>query len=416
MKNINEELQRILYLTNHKRGVVLSEQEVKGVENRPKSDVNVTTDAPDWNGGSSGELNVSNFAKDSTGVLVNATNVGYKNELYNLAINRSIGKDLPYTIGKVTQPTTFKPDTGGSFEFIGKSFPYPDNMVTPQITKNKESESLIYYIAENIIGFINNKSKFNIKIQGFADSARPTRSAPAGYTRQQLFKDHQSIGCNRLYCGEKDDSLRNIWLADNRAKKMGKFLVGIVKQKTKIDITDSIEYLEPVSSYSPGVKQDQRIGKRSVKVDIKSSDFIEIPKPPTPGEVQTITFAPEPVIGTIDFDGTIINVIKTVYLGDYVKIFAEKNDKVTSLIGNKIPNLSEPGKLNGKTTVNGNINNNEIIVDGISWGTISEIKDNEGMYANIKYSTQPNKICFVGDYDNKIELGTYSIILQLKSI
>jgi len=103
-------------------------------------------------------------------------------------------------------------------------------------------------------------------------------------------------------------------------------------------------------------------------------------------------------------------------LGDYVKIFAEKNDKVTSLIGNKIPNLSEPGKLNGKTTVNGNINNNEIIVDGISWGTISEIKDNEGMYANIKYSTQPNKICFVGDYDNKIELGTYSIILQLKSI
>ena len=84
MQNINEELNRMLYLTQHKRGIVISEQSLTGDKNRPTSNVNTTTNAPDWNGSSTGTIDVSRFSKDSSGIPVNATNVSYNQEVYNL--------------------------------------------------------------------------------------------------------------------------------------------------------------------------------------------------------------------------------------------------------------------------------------------------------------------------------------------
>ena len=53
MKNINEELTRMLYLTQHKRGVVISEQYL--------AEIKSGSSTSDWKGKTEGVLNFSNF-------------------------------------------------------------------------------------------------------------------------------------------------------------------------------------------------------------------------------------------------------------------------------------------------------------------------------------------------------------------
>jgi hypothetical protein len=416
MQNINEELKRMLYLTQHMRGVVISEQnnpgQLSGVQNRPKSD-SKNTKAPDWKGMSSGTIDVTRFSIDAVGIPVNATNVNYNGENYNLSISKNIGKNLPYTITKSTPPTN-EPDTRKKFEFADKSYPYDDNMITPQITKNANAESLFYYIRDIIVKNIKKgglESMKSIIIQGFADSARPGTRGPKG-TRQEVEDDHKKAGCSKIYCGEKDDAKRNLWLAENRAKRMGAFLTNMVKQETNTDISSLIKYLEPVSSFDPSIsfEEGKRAGKRSVSVEINKSDDIVTPGVSTPGKVETINVVPTPKKGTIQYGNVVLNLLELIDSSGYSKITVEKTDDAAKLIGNKIPDLSESGKLNGKTSVSCEIKNNQVFVDNISWGEFTE--DRGGAYAKIRYVSVPGVLCLVGDYDNKLELSVYSVILS----
>ena len=415
MQNINEELNRMLYLTQHKRGIVISEQSLTGDKNRPTSNVNTTTNAPDWNGSSTGTIDVSRFSKDSSGIPVNATNVSYNQEVYNLSINKSISKNLPYTISNPIPPEKGKEPL--NFKFIDDSYPYEDNMITPKLSKNPTAESLLNLVVKIIsdnIGLNGLESMKSINLQGFADSARPGIRGPKG-TKEEVSDDHLKAGCSKIYCGEKDDSKRNLWLAENRAKRMGSFLTKLVKQSTGTDISSLIKYLEPVSSFDPTINSEEgnRVGERSVSIDVIKSGDISTPTSTT-GKTETITFVPIPKKGTIIYGDVTLNLVELIDDKGYSKITVEKTEECLKLIGNKIPNLLQSGQLNGKSKVNSEIKNNEVIVDGLSWGSLQEYP--EGAYAKIKYVTVPGVLCLVGEYDNTMELSVYSVLLAEKPI
>ena len=405
----------MLYLTQHKRGQVISEQnngELKGVNGRQKSNVNNTTGAPNWNGDSSGMLDVGSFSKDKNGIVANATNVGYKEEKYNLTINRHVGKDLPYTITKEIPPSGTS--TPVSFKFIDKSYPYADNMISPYLFNNPTADSLFNLIVKVIISNLKLKgleSMKSINLQGFADSARPGKKGPNG-TKEEVKKDHLKAGCSEIYCGEKDDAKRNLWLADNRAKRMGRLLTISVKNETNTDITSLIKYLEPVSSFDPTVnyKEGNRVGERSVSINIIKSDDINI-SISSPIKYETITRVPTPKIGTVTYGDVTFNLTNTINENNYSIIVVEKTEEVKKLIGNKIPDRSSPGdKLNGKGKVTCQIKNNEVIVDNLSWGNLEETR--EGAFAKIIYNTYPGILCLTKEYDYTMELSLFDVFLS----
>ena len=412
----------MLYLTQHKRGQVISEQnngELKGVNGRPKSNVNNTTGAPNWNGASSGMLDVGSFSKDKNGIVANATNVGYKTgpagqEKYNLTISKHVGKDLPYTITKEI-PSSGTSDTV-SFKFIDKSYPYADNMISPNLFNNPTADSLFNLIVKVILNNIKLKgleSMKSINLQGFADSARPGKRGPNG-TKEEVKKDHLKAGCSEIYCGEKDDAKRNLWLADNRAKRMGRLLTISVKQNNGIDITSLIKYLEPVSSFDPTInyKEGNRVGERSVSINVIKSDDINNPIS-SPIKYETITRVPTPKIGTVTYGDVTFNLTNTFNENYYSIIVVEKTEEVKKLIGNKIPDRSSPGdKLNGKGMVTCQIKNNEVIVDNLSWGNLEETRSDLGAYAKIIYNTYPNILCLTKELDNTMELSLFNVILS----
>jgi hypothetical protein len=411
-KILSEELGRMSYLLGYKRGVVISEQNLVGVSNNPeKSGVDIRTNAPNWNGSSSGDLSFTNFSTDNRGIIVNSSNVGYKENLYVLSVSLGIGKNLPYTIKKTDTLTI--PPILTRFEFIDDSFPYSDNMITPEINKNAKAESLIYLIRDTIIKNINEggiDSIKNIKLKGFADSARPTLDVPRGYKGL----DHSKVGCDKPYCGERDDSKRNLFLAEQRAKRMATFLKNLVKQKINVDIPDDkFIFDKPESAFNPNIKTDKnnRIGKKSVYVEI-------IPSEPKSGsdvsseETKVITVVPKPKQGVINYKGYELNVLENIKSNTgYSVITVEDNDIVRKLISDgDIPDLSVTGKINGKTSAKGEITGNEVKIDGLSWGNLTDYE--EGSYANMRYITDPGVLCAKRFIDGSIELGVYKVVLS----
>jgi hypothetical protein len=410
-KILSEELGRMSYLFAYKRGVVVSEQNLVGVSNNPeKSGVDIRTNAPNWNGGSSGNLSFTNFSTDNRGIIVNASNVGYKENLYVLSVSSGIGKNLPYSITK-KDPISDTPELT-RFEFVGESFPYADNMITPEVNKNVKAESLLYLIRDTIIKNINEggiDSIKNIKLKGFADSARPTLDVPRGYKGL----DHSKVGCDKPYCGERDDSKRNLFLAEQRAKRMSTFLKNLVKQKINVDIPDDkFIFDEPESAFDPN-KTDKNIreGKKSVYVEV-------IPSEPKLGsgvsgeETKVITVVPKPKQGVINYKGYELNVLENIKSNTgYSVITVEDNDIVRKLISNgDIPDLSVTGKINGKTLVKGEITGNEVKIDGLSWGNLTDYE--EGSYANMRYITDPGVLCVKRFIDSSVELRVYKVVLS----
>jgi hypothetical protein len=410
-KILSEELGRMSYLFAYKRGVVISEQNLVGVSNNPeKSGVDIRTNSPNWNGGSSGNLSFTNFSTDNRGIIVNASNVGYQENLYVLSVSSGIGKNLPYNITK-KDPISDTPELT-RFEFVGESFPYADNMITPEVNKNVKAESLLYLIRDTIIKNINEggiDSIKNIKLKGFADSARPTLDVPRGYKGL----DHSKVGCDKPYCGERDDSKRNLFLAEQRAKRMSTFLKNLVKQKINVDIPDDkFIFDEPESAFDPN-KTDKNIreGKKSVYVEV-------IPSEPKLGsgvsgeETKVITVVPKPKQGVINYKGYELNVLENIKSNTgYSVITVEDNDIVRKLISNgDIPDLSVTGKINGKTLVKGEITGNEVKIDGLSWGNLTDYE--EGSYANMRYITDPGVLCVKRFIDGSVELGVYKVVLS----
>jgi hypothetical protein len=441
-KILSEELGRMAYLFGYKRGVVISEQNLVGQSNDPEnSDVDVSTSSPNWDGNSSGSISMTNFSKDSTGVIVNATNVPYKNELYNLLITKGIGKNLPYTYEEPKDNPT--PPQYSDFEFIGKTFPFNDNMIKMD-TGNVKAEMLLNLIRDTIINNIKKgglSSMKGIKITGFADSARPTDKGPKGIELDHdsaLDENLKKIGCKK-YCGLRDDNEKNKFLALQRARNMAVNINSKVSGELSLvtdkdfknpnknvdDFRKSGGKLPPsffiIDSYANDVEYtESRKGKRSVTIEVIPAEPIN-----TPGSTETekkyITVVPTPKKGTINYDGVILSVSEVISKAGYSSYVVDYDENFKSLIkSGKIPNFSVPGQMNGKTMVTGKIDGDSITIDGLNWGNFVEYGSSDsgvgsGSYARMRWITEKSVLCAVdikeGDDDQYAELLNYRVVL-----
>ena len=209
MKNINEELNRMLYLTQHKRGQVISEQ-----NNRELKEDKNRSNVPDWNGRTSGELNFNIETGHMFNVL--AKNIFYRKTdnnakgLFAANIKSSLAKELP--IHKLENlPDKDRPEKPGGkikFEFKGSTFPYPDNIVTPMFTMSiyKDAKDLFNFAVEQIVKDIKNFGPDVIKqinIKGSADSAKPSFALDPLYF---YYTNNKEI--DHDYGGEKKDFIK----------------------------------------------------------------------------------------------------------------------------------------------------------------------------------------------------------------
>ena len=145
MKNIiNEEIGRMLYLTSHKRGIVISEQELRGISGREYSPINI----PDWDGGTKGLI------KFDTGDKILAKNIKFNDENYNLTRFSDISKKTS-TVTSDTTPTDIIPPEIPDLNLSDSSFPYDDNMIVPNFQKNIKAKKNYDKFINDIIYYLN---------------------------------------------------------------------------------------------------------------------------------------------------------------------------------------------------------------------------------------------------------------------
>ena len=232
-KLINEELYRMQYLFGYQRGVVISEQD---------DDPFLTNELArfDWRGKQKGPIDLTN----ASGLY--AFNVGYGGDKFRLSSSSkairviSKGKESK----QITPPEKQIEPTLTKLNLIGSAFPYPDNMVQPKFNDFPEAKKVYDSFIQSIVDFLKvaHFTKMGtFTIQGTADSARPTLDVPKGYSKL----DHPG----ELYDGKKTPNEMNQYLADTRAKELGKLIVQDVLTKTGIDISKSIVYEKGINYY-----------------------------------------------------------------------------------------------------------------------------------------------------------------------
>lgn len=93
----------------------------------------------------------------------------------------------------------------------------------------------------------------------------------------------------------------------------------------------------------------------------------------------------------------------------YHKILNDENAQ--SVLGNLIPNLSELGKLNGKSVVTGEIfDDGRIRVDNLIWGELIDHKEHDMNFV-LMYESTETVLCAVKILDKFIRLREHKIIL-----
>lgn len=442
MKNINEELQRMLYLTQHKRGVVISEQNKSGQLTGGGSGGKYETyyygnEAVDWRKKSKGVISMAGDKEgDDTNPPINAKNVRFNNSLYNLTIISHIAKYIPIKT-KIPTPTPNPPDPGtppipgepgddtvDDLLLTNDAFPYPDNMIGPKFNspRYKKGKQLYETFINDLTKFILKGGVGNIKgitVQGFADSAAPTLSVPAGYSKL----DH-NLSPNKdtvPYGGLKKLSEMNVYLAQNRGEVMRLQIIQDVLTNTGVDISDKIKTLPGVSYYGQKDKRGQQFRSIEVKVDYTPYKYPVSGKDETsgmmgtPGKDAPPTEYPEieqPVIK----DGIDVNVdINNVYYPaklfnvegkQVVGISAEVSDKLFN--SGDLPAYSYKSGLNGKLSPNAEITDEGVfIVNEVNFGEFFDTKEVQNLYptfteSKTDYLTLPKKVMSgMHKYDGK---------------
>lgn len=393
MQNINEELNRMLYLTQHKRGIVISEQNSRG-NVIPKSRQYVDNDTPDWEGKSNGVL------RFDTKNNILATNISYHETnnnpsgLFTANIKSSPSKELPIHKSLPDdggQPIPGTPGGDMKFEFKGSTFPYPDNIVTPMFNMPIYKQAKAYFddAVDRIVQEINNSGLDAIKqinIKGSADSAKPTFLADLNYVS---FTGDNVLDHN--YGGEKKDLVKmNQYLADERANRMKNELVSEISAKTKTDISNKINVIIPGDNWydpnfegrktsTPDVKT-KRYGIKSVIIDVIGGNHSE---PGTKDDyiktntVTTYDNLPFEDTGTLDLSGQ--GGPKSIPYREIIASNGSKeygikdNEENNSLLGNILPDRTEVNSINGKNKVNCSISDNgTVTIDGKVWGNLIE--------------------------------------------
>lgn len=235
-KLINEEIYRMKYLFGYQRGVVISEQ--YGDDDDPF----LTNELArfDWRGKKKGLLNLVN----PSGIY--AFNAGYGGGKYRISSSskaiRVISKGKQSS--QSTPPEYKKIPTFTKLNLVGSAFPYPDNMVKPKFNDFPEAKTVYDAYIQSIVDFLAVapvEKMGTFTVQGTADSARPTFDVPKGYSKL----DHPG----ELYDGKKTPNEMNQYLADTRAKELGKLIVKDVLVKTGKDISKNIVYEKGINYY-----------------------------------------------------------------------------------------------------------------------------------------------------------------------
>ena len=383
-KLLTEELNRMKYLFNHERGVVIS-------ENRK--------DKTNWGGGTKGKINLLP-APDIDGNSLIATNVGYNNVSYNM----SYGSKLPSLTEYEKKSETF---TFEGFNFTDTVFPYPDNMIGPKFEDYPSAKQIYDTFIRELSIFIN-KGGFDkirsIKIQGTADSAAPNTRIPRkpsqeGQPERYDSLDHNLVGDSQAYGGDSNPETMNLYLANNRAKVLGQMIIGAISGRTGKDITSKIVYEPGINYYGQEDKRGQQYRGVSVKPDY---------------EPLTIKI-PDPEEGDTETGGT-SGYIDLLYDGRMGKLPAKQiNNNTIGVRQEDIPeNLKNMptyirGTLNGNTELDGEIKGSELFVGGISYGNFVEVRSGDmGQYSDraetlTKYITE-DKLVKVGEKDGYVHV------------
>lgn len=424
MKNINEELTRMLYLTQHKRGVVISEQYL--------AEIKSGSSTSDWKGKTEGVLNFSNFPN-----IFLAKNIFYvktdmnPSGLYTANIKSYLGKELPITKSKKIEKPLPTPGTPGGnikFEFKGSTFPYPDNIVTPMfdMPKYKRAKDFFNFAIEQVVLRVKQYGPDVIKkitIKGSADSAKPTNSPDLDYV---TYTKNNTLDHN--YGGSKDPTQMNQYLADERANRMKDELIKEVKSNANVDITNKITVIKGDNWYDPNFEgrkdavadpKTKRYGVRSVTIDIIGS---EESVPGTEGnqtsnvEYETYTEMPVKNSGFLNLTNqggpSSIPYYEEFTSNQTVLICIKDTPENAKLLGTIIPNITENGKLNGKTQVNCSVSNDgEVTIDGKVWGILSKKDWEAGNESATGFETEPIVAAY-NRFDDNIVLRNVSFELN----
>ena len=386
---LNEELTRMLYLFNHERGVIVSEQKNK----KPKFD---------WKNGTKGNVDLTNPSG------VNASDVNYNGKNYNLTTITSAIRLVTKGKKSDTPPTDTPKPSFDQLKFIDDSFPYPDNMVKPKFESYPNAKAEYDKFIDSIYKFIKEGNSLSdmatFTIQGTADSARPTLDVPSGYSSL----DHPDTP---PYGGKTNPSEMNQYLADTRAKMLGELIIKDVLDKTGKDITEKINYETGISYYGQQGKRGSEYRMVTVKPSKKSVDLkkpntnIKTPGTPTKGETEKM---PE-IEGFLDLRK---------FGGDLIPAKVEKGSTIISpdikLSENVLP-VYYGSKLNGNGEPEASINGDEIVVEGLSFGKFLNPKEVENIYdikaeKFTKYVSEGRPVLYGRTiYDDK----TYDVIMHL---
>lgn len=443
MRNIlNEELKRMLYLTSHKRGVVLSEQDAGQLVGTRKTDDSPQKsfgNAPSWGGTQSGQIDATNKTMVGS-LIINAQDVMYKDR-YNLTLSiaSGIGKALPEWIKSTTPPTPSgsTPPERAVYTFEDTTFPYADNMIKPYFDKYPEAGELFKSCVETLKNNITEYGMDSIQqivFKGSADSMPPTDKVPEGYKKLDhdvtVFESDftKPTKCSDNYCGIKKKNYfeRNQFLADRRAGKMVIELLSAVansvysSDKKNIDITGVQKILQELYKKVKIEKGDNfydgkpgRRGVKNVTVDViptKATLKDGTTVPGTEGEIKYIKIAPKTVKGTFELGGKTVKYLGSAEENGYFIMKLDNDDAMKELLGTYIPDMSVNGKLNGKESVPGKITGDKIQIDNLVWGSLEEHPENKSNYS-LLYQTSNTTLCAVQVNENVVKVREFRVIL-----
>ena len=367
---INEELYRMKYLFGYQRGVVISEQD-DPFEDQSLQQYN-------WKGKKKGLMDLTN----PQGMY--AFNVGYEGGKYTLTSASEAIRVISKGEEKITTtpPSVTKEPVLSKLNLVGSAFPYPDNMVKPKFDSFPEAKKVYDMFIQSIVDFLKSASADkmgNFTIQGTADSARPTLDVPKGYSKL----DHPG----ELYDGKKDPNEMNQYLADTRAKELGKIITQDVIDKTGVDISKNMVYTKGINYYGQQGKRGFEFKKVNVTPSKTSVDIVEPSKivSTTPGTASSSSSVQGPAVVETFFDfspwGGKMAPMKRLKNGDYViPTNYILDNKLFVKGGGGILNLWDVTGLNEIGQVKGEIKDGELLVNGLSFGTLMSTDTQEAEY------------------------------------
>ena len=380
---IKEELNKMKYLFEYKRGVIISEQ-VELPEDDDPFEGNAYAKF-DWRGKQKGLINFG-----GSGPL--ATNVGYAKGRYSLGVI----SEIPRLIGKGSEkPVERTPEKQtipvlSELNLLGSAFPYPDNMVQPKFESFPEAKKVYDAFIQSIVDFLkvaHMSQMGTLTIQGTADAARPTYDIPKGYTKL----DHPGD----LYNGLETPNEMNQYLADTRATELGKLIVQDVLNKTGINISKNITYKKGINYY--GQKDKRGFDFKKVTVT-PSQTTVTITKPDVVTTDQdaakmkvTSSEPPKPVQQYLDLSEWGSQMIPATRIQDGsigINYETVKDMGLFKPDGKGILGHYQT-KLNNKSEVQGEIKGNTFFVDGMSFGDIVPASSDDRTYnTNAESSTK----------------------------